>query len=54
MRQMQLMSGVVDEEVHGMMEIVDLADIEVVRQRTEYLQHQYGHVKRKQCMVEMA
>ena len=48
------MSGVVDEEVHGMTEIVDLADIEVVHQRTEYLQHQYGHVRRKQCMVEMA
>ena len=48
------MIGVVDEEVHGMTEIVDLADIEVVHQRTEYLRHQYGHVRRKQCMVEMA
>ena len=48
------MSGGLDGVVHGMMEIVDLADIEVVRQRTEGIQHQYGHVRRKQCMVEMA
>lgn len=50
MRQIQATSAVVDEEVHGTMETVDLADIEVVRQRTEYL---YGHARRKYCMAGM-
>lgn len=52
-RQMQPTSVEVDEELHGMMETVDPADIEAGHLRTEHLQHQYGHARRKQCMVEM-
>ena len=36
-----------------MMETVDPADIEAVHLRTEHLQHQYGHARRKPCMAEM-
>lgn len=51
-RQMQPTSVVVGE-VHGTMETVDLADIEAVHLRIEYLHHQYGYAKRKEFMVEM-
>lgn len=46
LRQILLMSVEVDEVVHETMETADLADIEVVRLRTEHLQHQYGHARR--------
>lgn len=42
-----------EEEIRGMMETVDLADIEAVHPRTVYLEHQYGHARTKQCMAEM-
>lgn len=44
MRQIQATSAVVDEEAHGTMENVDLADTEAVHRRTEYL---YGHARMK-------
>lgn len=47
------MREVADEEAHGTMETVDLADIGAVHQRIEDLQRQCGHARRRQCMAEM-